>query len=81
MRQAGLRRRFWVESALAVVTGVVALMTILQRDWLEIFGIEPDAGDGSVELLITLALAVVTVLFAAAASVDWRRRGTSTAGN
>lgn len=73
MQQTRVRRRFWVESVFAIVTGLVALLTIIQHDWLEVFGIEPDAGNGSVELLIILGLAALTVLFAAAAGVDWRR--------
>jgi hypothetical protein len=68
-----LRARFWVEALLATATGLLAVLTVLVPDWLEVaFGIEPDAGDGSVERLIYFGL-VVTVVFVVFAGMEWRR--------
>ena len=55
-----LRRRFWVESLLAVATGALFVLTAVRPAWLEAVGLDPDHGDGSVEWL------VVTLLFALA---------------
>ena len=42
--------------------------------WIEIvFGVDPDGGDGSLEWFIVAALALVAVIFAAMARVEWRR--------
>jgi hypothetical protein len=73
MRNA-LRRRFWAESVLAVVTAVLFVATLVQRDWIEgVFHLDPDAGSGSVEWLIVAALAVATVGLIALAGSEWRR--------
>jgi hypothetical protein len=73
-----LRARFWVESLLAAATGLLAVLTVLVPDWLEVaFGIDPDAGDGSVERLIVLGLALVTVTLFAVAGIEWRRAATT----
>ena len=62
MAALGLRVRFWIESILATVTGVLAVVTIFWHDWIEtVFGVDPDHGNGSAEWLAVLALAVVTV--------------------
>jgi hypothetical protein len=46
----GLRRRFWFESVLGSITGVLAVVTIFWHDWIEtIFGADPDKGSGSAE--------------------------------
>ena len=68
-----LRTRFWVETALAVVTGALFLLTLVWHDWLEALGFDPDHGDGSAEWLIVVGLLVVTVVFGLAARSEWRR--------
>ena len=41
MRNA-LRRRFWLETAVAIVTGIVFVITLVRNDWIEIvFGVNP----------------------------------------
>jgi hypothetical protein len=73
MRTA-LRRRFWAEGAMAVVTAVLFVATLIQPDWIEeVLHLDPDAGNGSVEWLIVGALAVVTVGLIALAGSEWRR--------
>jgi hypothetical protein len=74
MAALGLRVRFWIESILATVTGVLAVVTIFWHDWIEtVFGVDPDHGNGSAEWLAVLALAVVTVALAVGARHEWRR--------
>jgi hypothetical protein len=71
---SGLRRRFWLESICGSVTGSVAVITLLWRDWIEdVFRIHPDRGNGSAEWLIVLVLLLATVTLAAGARREWRR--------
>jgi hypothetical protein len=71
---SGLRRRFWLESGLATVTGVLAVVTVFWHDWIEaVFGVDPDKGSGSAEWLAVAVLAVITVALIAGARVEWRR--------
>jgi hypothetical protein len=70
----GLRNRFWVESILASVTGVVAVLTIFWSQWIEaVFGVDPDSGNGSAEWLVVVFLMIVTVTLTFSACVEWRR--------
>jgi len=73
MRNA-LRSRFWLETGMAIVTGILFVITLVRRDWIEaIFNIDPDQGNGSLEWLIVGALLVVTIALFALASYEWRR--------
>ena len=68
------RLLFWVEAILAGGAGLLAVVTIVSRDWIEeLFGVDPDGGDGSLEGLIVAAFALVTVVLAVLARVEWRR--------
>jgi len=61
----GMRRRGWIELGLAIVSAAVLVLTLAMPDWIEeVFGVEPDAGSGSLEALIAIALAVATIAFA-----------------
>jgi hypothetical protein len=66
--------RFWIETAFGVASAVVLAMTLVWPDWIErIFGLEPDAGDGSAEWGWAVAFAVAAlVLFADAGRTWWR---------
>ena len=67
------RKRFWIESGLGLLTMSLALATIIWPDWIELLlKIEPDAGNGSVELAITLGAAIASVVFALLAWSEWR---------
>ena len=69
-----LRRRFWPESVCAVVTALLAVLTVIKRDWIEaVFGVDPDGHSGSVEWLIVGALLVATVALGSLAAYEWRR--------
>ncbi len=70
----GLRLRFWIEAGLAAVSAILAIGTLVWHDWAEsIFGIDPDEGNGSFEVAVTLIAVALTVLFVGAARVEWRR--------
>lgn len=69
-----LRYRFWVESVPGSITGVVAIVTLLWHDWIEVvFGADPDRGNGSAEWLVVLILPVLTAVLAVGARREWRR--------
>jgi hypothetical protein len=74
--RTSLRHRFWWEACLASLTGILSIVTLISREWIEIvFGVDPDHGDGSLEWLIVVALAVATLLLAVLARAEWRRPG------
>ena len=73
MRNA-LRRHFWLETGLAIVTSILLVLTLAQRDWIEfVFGVDPDQGNGTLEWLIVGALLLVTITLFTLASYEWRR--------
>jgi hypothetical protein len=73
MRNA-LRGRFWFETGMAIVTGILLVITLVQGNWIEtIFGIDPDSGNGALEWLIVGALLVLTIVLFILASYEWRR--------
>jgi hypothetical protein len=67
------RRRFWVETVLAALTGGLFALTLVWHEWLEALGFDPDNGDGSAEWAIVAVLFAVFVVFAVAARLEWRR--------
>jgi len=76
----GLRRRFWPEAGLGLITGVLFILTLVQRDWIEaLFGIDPDNHSGSLEFMIVGGLLVVTIALVALASYEWRRAASTVA--
>ena len=80
MRNA-LRRRFWLEAAMVIVTSILFVITLVQRDWIEIvFGVDPDNRNGALEWLIVGALLVVTITLFTLASYEWRRASHNQAG-
>lgn len=69
-----VRIRFWVEAALASLTAILLLLTLISREWIELlFGVDPDGGDGSLEWAIVGILLVATGFFGWLARVEWRR--------
>jgi hypothetical protein len=71
--QRKMRTRFWVEIAAASLTGVLFMLALVWKDWLEAFGFEPDNHDGTVEWLMVAGLFVLSAAFAVSARLEWRR--------
>jgi len=73
MRKA-LRWRFWLETGMAIITSILFVITLVQRDWIEVvFGVNPDSRSGILEWLIVAVLLVVTITLFTLASYEWRR--------
>jgi hypothetical protein len=73
-RQRELPARFWIEAALAATTGVLFVITLISREWIELLtGWDPDGGSGALEWAIVIALAVATAVFGLLARAQWRR--------
>jgi hypothetical protein len=65
---------FWLESALAMVTALMGALTLAWGDWIEaVFRLDPDRHNGSLELGLTVALFLSTLMCAALARRAWRR--------
>ena len=74
----GLRGRFWIEAALAALTAFLTILTLFSREWVELlFGVDPDGGDGSLEVALVVGLALATAAFSLLARTEWRRRATA----
>jgi hypothetical protein len=59
-----VRKRFWIEAGLAVLSGLLLLLTLVTREWIEILtGWDPDGGNGAVEWAIVIVLLVSTATF------------------
>ena len=73
-----MRRRFWLETAMAMITSMVFVITLVRNDWIEIaFGVDPDSTNGTLERLIVGVLVVVTITLFALASYELRRARTA----
>ena len=69
-----LRWYFWLEAGVAAVTGILFIITLIWKNWMEIvFNIDPDKGSGALEWLIVGALLVVTITHFTLAGFEWRR--------
>lgn len=59
---------FWTEVILAAASAVLAIATAIHPDWIEsLTGLDPDAGSGSAEWVVTLILALAAVALAVGA--------------
>lgn len=74
------RRRylFLAETTLAVLTGVLGLITAIWPDWIEfVFGVEPDQGSGALEWGMVAALFTVSAVCGLLARAERRRVASS----
>jgi len=72
------RLRMRVELALATVTAVLMVVTLVWPSWFEaLFEASPDGGDGSAERLFALVWAAATVLFVLLAHRERRLAATA----
>jgi len=77
MRNA-LRGRFWLETSLAIVTGILFVITLVWHNWDEIiFKMDPDQGSGLFEWLVVGSLLVVTIALIVLARYEWRKAQTA----
>jgi hypothetical protein len=61
---AASRARFWIEAALAALSGVLCVLTLVWRDWIEaVFRVDPDRQSGALEWLVVAALLALTAAF------------------
>lgn len=73
-----LRSRFWGEVALATVTAILTVVTLISREWIElVFRVDPDQGSGLLEWAIVFALAAATLIFSLLAHAAWRQTAAS----
>ena len=69
-----VRFRFWVEVTLGTLTGLLFVVTLVSREWIEaVSGVDPDGRDGSLEVAVLASLLVATVVFSVSARAEWRR--------
>jgi hypothetical protein len=72
--QKRLSSIFWVESVVASLSALLAVLTLVRRDWIEgVFGIDPDHHNGSFEWKLVVALFLAAFLFATLARREWYR--------
>lgn len=77
-RSSAPRRRFWVEVVAGGLSGLLGLLTLVTREWVELaFGIDPDGGDGSLEWLLVVGLGAVALVLGLLARTEWRRAATA----
>jgi hypothetical protein len=67
-----LRLRFWIEVGAAVTSAVLAVLSIVVRDWIEFTGLDPDNHSGAAEWALVGFLAVLAAGSALAARLEWR---------
>jgi hypothetical protein len=65
--------RFWIESLIAAVAGVLCIVTLINAEWIEeVFHVDPDGGSGALEWLIVAALLAVALVSALGARREHR---------
>lgn len=68
------RRRFRLEVLAAAAASVLALLTVIWAEWIELLtGLDPDRGSGELEWLITGAFALIAITCSLLAQRDHRR--------
>jgi hypothetical protein len=73
-------RRFWLALGLAFASLVLALVTLVTREWIElVFRVDPDGGSGALEWLIVVVLVAASAVFGLLARLEWRRLHLATA--
>ena len=64
----GRDRRLRIERALALASGLLFALTLVWKDWIElVFHVDPDRGNGTLEVAVALAFLALTIAFGALA--------------
>jgi hypothetical protein len=65
-----LQARITIEAVLAIACFAVAIVTIVNREWIEeLTGADPDAGSGAIEWLVVIGLGLASIILSRLA---WR---------
>jgi hypothetical protein len=73
MSRRPVRTWFWVESALAAASFMLAVVTVISREWIEfLFGVDPDHGSGALEWALVAGPAIAAAVFGLLARSEWR---------
>lgn len=71
---SAVRWQFWAALVLGGLSAVLAVLTSISREWIEIvFGVEPDGGNGALEWAIVVVTAVTAIVCLGYARLEWRR--------
>jgi hypothetical protein len=77
-----VRRRFWLELALAIVAAALSVLGAVWPEWIEaVSGVSPDGGSGALERLVAVVPLAVAILLSALARAEWRRVGAGLAAS
>ena len=69
-----VRRRFWPEAVFACMSSFLAVLTAVRPDWIEgLTGLNPDGGNGTLEVVIVAAFAAAALALMLSAWYEWRR--------
>lgn len=75
------RFRLWIELAVLTTTAFLALLTLVSPTWIErVSGVDPDRGNGTLEVAILIGFALLSVVSAVLSWREWRRPGRIAAG-
>lgn len=69
----GTRVRLWAELVAGLVSGLLGLLTLMWRDWIEVLGWEPDGGSGMAEWAVVAVFFVTAGVLGVSARLRWRR--------
>jgi hypothetical protein len=73
--ESSVRARFWVEAGLASLCGLLAVLSLFWRDWIEaLTGFDLDHHNGSFEWMIVAGLFLICILVSFAARAELHRR-------
>jgi hypothetical protein len=70
---------FWIESMLAAAGGLLSVVTLIWRDWIElVFRVDPDRGSGTLEWSIVGGLLALCLVSATLARLEARHTSMQT---